>query len=434
MCGTYDPKGTGDLQSLLRSEYADALVTIGLPGPGGPRPARRLRIWDLDDKLHCPIIGTCISLDELQRFARRFQFASPTDDDFTVHVEAVDLVRQRNPFSEALQRHLEKKFKLSIDRFSKLKLDAEIRQHWSDSCARGEVAGPLWAVCTHKAASAATRQQAYRDIHMLSHQVGAGQAADTRRLTHLEKENAELKEGLKRELAALRRQLVAAEAGLAEKDAAIHRASQLENRLQRFESGQVMIETGQRLLALQASHEKLIAISIRSQEQERQLREIRDENQRLLAERDAAVADRHALEELFQSLETPPPCEPGDNPDDCAGCPSALSTRCILYVGGRTSLLAQYRQLATRLGIHLIHHDGGQEESLSRLPEMIIGADAVVCPTDRISHNAYYHVKSHCKRVGKPCLFYKGSGVSSFAAAMARLSRGEFSVAGSETD
>ena len=49
--------------------------------------------------------------------------------------------------------------------------------------------------------------------------------------------------------------------------------------------------------------------------------------------------------------------------------------------------------------------------------------------TDRISHNAYYHVKSQCKRVGKPCLFYRGGGVSGFAAAMARLSRGEFSLA-----
>mgnify|MGYP002138093228 FL=1 len=59
---------------------------------------------------------------------------------------------------------------------------------------------------------------------------------------------------------------------------------------------------------------------------------------------------------------------------------------------------------------------------------MINGADAVLCPTDHISHNAYYHVKSHCKRVGKPCLFYKGGGVSGFAFAMARLSRGESSL------
>jgi hypothetical protein len=70
---------------------------------------RRARLWDLDDKLHCPIIGTCVSIEELQRFARRFQFASPSDDDFTVHVEAVGLARSRNPASEALQRHLEKK-------------------------------------------------------------------------------------------------------------------------------------------------------------------------------------------------------------------------------------------------------------------------------------------------------------------------------------
>ncbi len=74
----------------------------------------------------------------------------------------------------------------------------------------------------------------------------------------------------------------------------------------------------------------------------------------------------------------------------------------------------------------------GLEESLSRLPDMINGADAVLCPTDHISHNAYYHVKSHCKRIGRPCLFYKGAGVSGFAAAVARVNRGEYSVAGQD--
>lgn len=33
MCLASDPKG-GDLQSLLRAEYANALVTIDLPRPG----------------------------------------------------------------------------------------------------------------------------------------------------------------------------------------------------------------------------------------------------------------------------------------------------------------------------------------------------------------------------------------------------------------
>ncbi len=423
------PETRGDsLQSLIRAEYASALVTLDLPPSGEPGPVRRARLWDLEDKLHCPIIGTCLSMSELHGFARRFQISQPGADDFTLHVEVVGLARKRNPLSEAVQRHLEKKYRLWVSRFAKLKSDPEIRREWQACTARGEVAGPLWAVCTHRSASAETRQLVYADLHMLSHQVGAGQAADTRRLAFLEKENAELKEGLRRELAALRRQLAAAEAGLADREAVCSEAALLRKRLARFESGEVMIEMGQRLLALQGSHERLLDSMRLLEDAERGLKESREEARRAAAERDEALAERDALLRVLELAQPAACAEPGG--DTCAGCPDALSTRCVLYVGGRASLLAQYRQLAERLGITLIHHDGGLEESLSRLPDLIRGADAVVCPTDRISHNAYYHVKSQCKRVGKPCLFYRGGGVSGFAAAMARLSRGEFSLAG----
>ena len=59
---------------------------------------------------------------------------------------------------------------------------------------------------------------------------------------------------------------------------------------------------------------------------------------------------------------------------------------------------------------------------------MINGADAVLCPTDCVSHAAYHQLKRHCKRSGKPCLLFKGSGVSSFAAALAKLSAGSANV------
>ena len=416
------------LQSLLRAEYANALVAVEPPAASSAG-RKRPKLWDLDDKHHCPLIGTCLSIDELQRFAKRFHFAAHPGNEFALHVEAVAQCRNRNPVSEAMQRHLDRKYPLWVDRFGKLKNDRDLQALWHECQQRGEIAGPLWALCTHRNASQACLQQVYADVHMLSHQAGAGLAADTRRLSHLAKENAELKIGLKRELAALRRQLAAAEAERTERDALRKEIDTLKKRLQRFESGQVVVEMGQRLVALQASHDKLLATSGRVWELERDLKDIREDTQRIAAERDAALAERDALEHLLRVME-PAPCDaiPGSN--NCAACEHATSSQCVLYVGGRAALLAQYRQLAERLGITLIHHDGGQEESLSRLPELIRSADAVMCPTDHISHNAYYHVKAHCKRVGKPCLFYRGGGISSFAVAMARLGRGEYSLAG----
>jgi len=414
------------LQSLLRAEYANALVAIEAPS-GATTGRKRPKLWDLDDKHHCPLIGTCLTIDELQRFAKRFHFTARPGDDFALHVEAVAQCRGRNPAAEAIQRHLDRKYALWVTRFGKLKDDQDLLAQWHECQQRGDIAGPLWALCTHRNASQTTLQQAYADVHMLSHQVGAGLAADTRRLAHLERENTELKGGLKRELAALRRQLAAAEAERAERDALRGEIDTLQKRLQRFESGQVVVEMGQRLMAMQASHDKLLTASGRIWELERNLKDIREDAQRIAAERDTALAERDALEHLLRAME-PAACDAGS--DACAACEHALGARCVLYVGGRAALLAQYRQLAGRLGITLIHHDGGQEESLSRLPELIRSADAVMCPTDHVSHNAYYHVKAHCKRVGKPCLFYRGGGISGFAVAMARIGRGEYSLAG----
>ena len=102
----------------------------------------------------------------------------------------------------------------------------------------------------------------------------------------------------------------------------------------------------------------------------------------------------------------------------------------MLCVGGRTPLLPQYRQLAERLGVRLIHHDGGREEALSRLPDLLASSDAVICPTDCVSHPAYYQLKRHCKQAGKPCVLVKSSGVGSFAAALTRLAEGRAEIQG----
>ena len=428
-----EPKLSGLMRNLLGNRSPDA----DLPAAAMPLPPaqgiRRAKLWDLPDKDHCPVIGTCMRMDELSRFAKRFKFEADLRNEFALHVEAVNRSLSRNEVSEALQKYLDRKYDAWIVRFAKLKTDGEVRADWKACLARGEVAGPLWATCTHKAASAQTREHVYADIHMLSHQIGAGQAADARRLGYLEQENAEMKCALETQRKQHQRQVHTLQARLSELDSAagerqnlLAQANLLRERVARLESGQVMVEMGRRLMSLQLAHEQTAAASHRAGELEQELLGAREQIAGLARDRDAAAAERDALERLLLA----------DHQDgagcqlECESCDRAQSARCILYVGGRISLVAQYRELAERLGVRLIHHDGGLEEALSRLPELIHGADAIVCPTDCISHSAYYSMKSHCKRAGKPCLFFKGAGVSSFAVAMDRLARGEYSLAG----
>lgn len=402
-----------------------APVSPLLPPPAiASKPLKRTKLWELQDKYHCPIIGSCLSIEELVKFSRRFSFGVSLRDEFSMHVELAGRSSTRNVVSEAIQKRLDRKYQACLVVFDRARTDAEVLSQWKAHYVRGEVPGAMWAALTHKLASDDTRQLIYRNVHMLSHQMGAGLTTDVRRLVSLEKENGELKSVIEIEqrnranvtkvMLEERQSLQKTREGTDSDQAEI---SMLQERLATYESGKAMIEMGRRLLRLQESLDQQSIMSQRNIAIEKKLEALKADLVSLRDERDQLTNERDALERILISPDT------GNNECDqqCNSCSLQGKTRCVLYVGGRTSLVAQYRSIAERLGIRLIHHDGGMEESVSRLPDLINSADAVVCPTDCVSHNAYYRLKRHCKLNGKPCLLFKGAGISSFAVALSNL-------------
>lgn len=427
--------------ALAKKALASALAAPAPYSAASPGRVvlRRLRLWELDDKHHCPVIGSCLPVDDLARLARRFLARIDVGDAFAMHVEAVNQAKTRNPLSEAMQSILERRYQLEVNRFKQLKSDGDVMQAWRQHYARGDVAGALWAAITQRVLSAESRHAIFADVHMLSHQIGAGLASDARRLATLASECAAAKAALgqqkKRQAeseAALRRQLHRAQDECARLPALDDQLAQLRERLGAFESGMVMVDIGHRLLTLQAENSELLVGAQRAWTLEKNLQAAHREAQALARERDQLSVERDALERLLSVGDAESASDLPDRSGECAGqcarCDLAVAGRCVLYVGGRSALLAQYRALAERLGIRLLHHDGGREESLARLPEMISGADAVVCPTDCVSHSAYYQLKRQCKRSGKPCLLFRGAGISGFAVALARLAAGQSSL------
>lgn len=148
-----------------------------------------------------------------------------------------------------------------------------------------------WAVCTHRAASAATRHQAYGDIHMLSHQVGAGQAADVRRLAHLETDNARLAAELRRrsiqhagELDALRCRLGHAEQEARDARQQLATIGQLQQEIEALRSGQALARLEERLAELDAAQR-------RNDAQQARLDALQAHNQALARQLEAARSD-----------------------------------------------------------------------------------------------------------------------------------------------
>ncbi|RWX78858.1 DUF2325 domain-containing protein [Neorhizobium lilium] len=74
--------------------------------------------------------------------------------------------------------------------------------------------------------------------------------------------------------------------------------------------------------------------------------------------------------------------------------------RSFLYVGGRDCQVAHLREIASKHGAELIHHDGGLREAVSRIDTVLPSVDCVFCPIDCISHDACLRVKTGCKKFG----------------------------------
>lgn len=395
------------------------------------KSVKRSKIWQLKEANRCPIIGTCLSMDELVRFAKRHQFEASLTDAFLLHVEMVDRMATRNKASEAIQKYLDTRYKLYLFRFEAAKTDTEVLSLWKICFSNGEIAGPLWAALTHKLVTDETRGKIYGDIHMHAHQMGAGQAAEARRLIQLKKDLEEMKATMvqqkqkhERTEVKLRQRL---QESLAETQCLRHAEkdlTMLQARLATIESGKTMIEMGQRLMKLTVANEQLHTVAKQVDQLKQSLRIACNKIALLVQTRDALAEERDMLKVCLLSKQT----------NDTAADPPLVPAQpkyqhgCVICVGGRIDLFPQYRLMAEQLGIHLIHHDGGRQDGLSRLSELVNRADAALCPTDCVGHAAYYQLKRLCKRSGKPCLLFKGKGVSSFATALAQLAAGKTSI------
>lgn len=430
------------LAALLGEKDGKAgLQFASSPVPEPAQPVRkRARLWDIDPRYLRQIVGHCLPPEMLTAIARAHFCNVDPANGYAMHIEAIGFAATRNAVSEAMQERLDRLHAAALRRYEAARDTAAILALWDEDSAHGEIAGPLWAAMTHKAITASGQYELNARMHILSHHLVAADAAQRRalaeleaRCAHLAAANDTLKAQHARDLARLRQQLQKASIENRRLAAVERENAILAARLERLEQAHAESTLEAEIANLKSANEVLTLSAKRTWALEKSLRAAHEELDRMARERNDAIAERDALQRVLAASgnEADPSASCAG---DCADCSNACQERCILFVGGRISLLPHYRTLADRLGIRLVHHDGGLEESLSRLPEMIGQVDAVVCPTDCVSHNAYHQVKRHCKQAGKPCLLYRGAGLSGFAAALARLSAGEATLAASDVN
>jgi len=374
--------------------------------------ARRKRLWEMTAGWHCSILGTCLTLADLRALARKLplKIRQGFPVDYQLHGFFVKEADQPGRAAKMLTKLLDRKHSAAIRRLRGIKDTKGLEDSWVEAMAAGDIPGPYWAILSHPAATTELSERMFADVHMLSHLVGASNRGDIRRLTELEEENASLRDKLAKQQNHHRLRLD-------EKEKVINA---LHDQLHHDPERAIRITTpaapdGDGACAsVPALQGELRHMEIRAAQADTTLR-----GQRSRIEELSRLVD--SLLDENRSLETALVRERGTGPagSDCdTSCPFDLGGRSLLYVGGRQQTVHRLKSLVEAWNGHFLHHDGGLEKSINELAGAVIKADAVVFPTDCVSHDAALQVKRLCRQTMKPFVPLRSSGVASFVAGL----------------
>ena len=335
-------KGVCDLHSGTAegAAFAGLLDTAGETARARA-PAARRRLWDLRPDYHCSICGTCLSLADFRKVAGKAGLRlNGAATDHEVHGWFVKLASEPGRVAKSMHKLLDRKHRNAIERCRKMRGEANLRAFWEESLAKGDVSGPYWAIMTHPLASEALLVDAFGDVHMLSHLLGASNRADIRRLRVLETERG----ALSGELAGVRRQLSTKDADVRRLSDELGSSARAARRVEkRLADAQLRLSALTEGGAYRELHARVDVLESRLEEEIRAARaerrrriELEREASELRTERDgmhALVAELGAeCEALEHMLEFA-----GRAADDSAAEPAPrldLGGRRIAYLGG----------------------------------------------------------------------------------------------------
>ena len=379
--------------------------------------SRRRKLWELENRAFCPVVGVCLPIPVLRRVVNKTFRGHNVDTDYALHSGAVGQCSSRTPLADGMQRELEQRYALAIRQAASIKTAEALSTWWCDASQK-DLAGPLWATLTHPRCTPELECQVLAEVHMLQHQVGAAQRADLQRLQALTTQNADLT----RELTSAQQRIT----NLANEGA--NRLKTLQDQVLQLRSEVIIRDTRlasvqQQLATLEASIPDLACRTKQAQELASQAQHIQAMERALLQaqqdnERNARLIETQAAE--LKRL-TPQADSALTEANAAAQKTVYLEDRSVLCVGGRPASVPQYRDIIESVGARFAHHDGGEEESLTKLDTTLAAADLVICQTGCISHNAYWRVKDHCKRTGKQCVFVENPGTASLKRALSEL-------------
>ncbi|KUO67912.1 MAG: hypothetical protein APF80_02130 [Alphaproteobacteria bacterium BRH_c36] len=388
--------GNLDIERLTRDD-----------GVVGALGSSRVKLWEIRVCTHCSLIGTCLSDRDLATVLKSCGLkiengARP----YQIHSYVVKAVCEEGPIARAVQKLLDRRHAGMLRIVARIKNSADLEQLWEREYAAGRIAGIYWAIhtCAHVPEELFSR--VFGEVHMLSHVLGRTTHAEAERASELASQIADLE-------AKIARQREHQQRAIGERDRTIESLqSERINRAAGLASDNSKVGgprrfSSKRDTTLVTSRERARLAESRVIELERENKAIRSRLRRFAMQE---VADLSSPE-----------------------CPGAAACRLqippgeklhVLYLGGRTGTVDRLRKIATEARAEFLHHDGGLQESLQRIRDLVARSHVVFCPVDCVSHRACLAAKDHCRKLQRAFVPLRSAGGTTFEKALQRIEIG----------
>ena len=378
--------------------------------------AKQKKLWQIDQNMMCSVVGTCLSMEEARRIGRKFSARcdDETQLDSVIHSMLVRDCSTQNQISVYVNKVLNKKFSGLVRVFQNLQDSSAVVQNWQRLLKEGLIPGAYWAAISHTALTTEDRTRIFSDVHMLSHLVGSSNQSLIKRLVEYENSIKTLEARHGNSQRKMQQHLEEQETTIA---------------LLRQKTAELTSALRQRPAATAAQGSKHVCHQSKLRILRQRHKRLEDEKQELQTTADVRLRrlkdagrkiklleqDLQSLEQIVQNLGCSEPAQKTDTLKDMS----------ILYVGGLNTTSNAMKSFVRKLGGELVHHSGGAgKKELSDLPVLVANADAVIVPMDNVSHASALEVKRACKRLQRPFMPIKSSGLGALATALSQFHAG----------
>lgn len=378
-------------------------------------PRYRLKFWEIENYLTCPVIGMCLTLNEQKQLLKKTRFTVHKATFFEIHEALVSSANSENKISKRVDYKLERKFEQELSEFFQLKREEFLIQ-CKKAFERGEHKAALWAAAAHPDLPDAYRREIFGKIHMTMH-FNAEEKMQLNKKISLLQEKLEAAKHTASELGQSKRslqkennRLLQAQKDLQDKAlAAENEKIYLQQEIARSDLRQKNAKLEHENLVLQ---EKSAKLEEQLQEQMQRVKTLTQRNTQLSSElihnREMNMQFKQKTLKIMQQTLPKNCCEPD--------CPAYdLCQKRILVVGGISRMENLYRELVENSGGIFEYHNGCVKKGVKQLDSCLKRADLVLCPVNINSHTACSVVKNLAKKYNKTVHMLENSSLNTFS-------------------